>query len=93
MTRRFFLQILFALGLENFFPKFAKAETEILNSETEFLNSQDKNFQMLVFADSQCVDYKVWKKVADFADKNFPNAKIATVIGDLVDNGAADWQC
>ena len=79
------MQILFALGLENFFPKLAKAETENLIP-------QDESFQMLVFADSQCVDYKVWQKVADFADKNFPDAKLATVIGDLVDNGAADYQ-
>ena len=78
MTRRFFIKILLALGLGNFFPKIAQAEKN--------------NFQMLVFADSQCVDYKIWKNLADFAQKNFPDVKIATVIGDLVDNGAADYQ-
>jgi len=79
-TRRFFLKILVALGLQNFFPKLTQAEAE------------ENFFKMLVFADSQCVDYKVFKNIADFADKNFPDAEIATVIGDLVDNGAADYQ-
>ena len=82
MTRRIFIKFLLALGLGNFFPRLTEAQE----------NFSTQEFQMLVFADSQCVDYGVWKKVADFADKNFPNAKLATVIGDLVDNGAADWQ-
>lgn len=50
------------------------------------------DFQMLVFSDSQCVDYNVWQKVADTAAKKFPNAEIVTVIGDLVDNGQAAYQ-
>lgn len=85
MTRRFFIKILLSLGLGNFFPKLAQAE--------ELKNLPAKNFfKMLVFADSQCVDYDVWKKVADSAVEKFPDAEIATVIGDLVDNGEADWQ-
>ena len=88
MTRRFFIKILLALGLGNFFPKFAQAEN--LNTD---LQTDNKNFfKMLIFADSQCVDYKVWKKVADAAVTKFPDAEVATVIGDLVDNGEADWQ-
>ena len=51
-------------------------------------------FQMLIFCDSQCVDYNVWKSVADLADKNFPDAELATVIGDITDNGqyAPGWR-
>lgn len=50
------------------------------------------NFQMLIFSDSQCVNYEVWQNVADTAVKNFPDADIVTVIGDLVDNGQAAYQ-
>lgn len=51
-------------------------------------------FQMLIFCDSQCVDYGVWKKVADRASKKFPDAELATVIGDITDNGqyAPGWR-
>lgn len=49
-------------------------------------------FQMLVFSDSQCADYKIWQKTADLAHEKFPDAEIATVIGDLVDNGQAAYQ-
>lgn len=51
-----------------------------------------KNFQMLVLSDSQCEHYEVFKKVADTADKNFPDAEIFTIVGDLVDNGQANYQ-
>ena len=80
MTRRFFIKILLALGLGNLLPAPVKAET------------LHDNFKMLVFADSQCVDYNVWKKVSEVAIKKFPDAELFTVIGDLVDNGEADWQ-
>ena len=51
-------------------------------------------FQMLIFCDSQCVDYGVWKSVADLASKNFPDAELVTVIGDITDNGqyAPGWR-
>ena len=49
-------------------------------------------FQMLIFSDSQCVNYEVWQKVADTAAKKFPDAELVTVIGDLVDNGQAAYQ-
>jgi len=91
LTRRFFVKILLGLGFGNFFPKLAQAENLQTNLQTDD-NDDKKILKMLVFADSQCVDYQVWKKVADAAVKKFPDAEIATVIGDLVDNGAADWQ-
>lgn len=49
-------------------------------------------FQMLVFSDSQCENYKAWQKVADSANKNFPDAEIFLVNGDIVDNGQANFQ-
>lgn len=52
----------------------------------------DGNFQMLIFSDSQCVNYEVWQKVADTAAQNYPDAELVTVIGDLVDNGQAAYQ-
>jgi len=52
----------------------------------------DGNFQMLIFADSQCEHYEIWRRTADIAQKNFPDAELVTVIGDLVDNGQADYQ-
>lgn len=52
----------------------------------------DGAFQMIVFADSQCEHYEIWQRTADIADKNFPDAELVTVIGDLVDNGQADYQ-
>lgn len=55
-------------------------------------NANGERFKMLVFCDSQCVDYGVWGSVLKAAAEKNPDAKIFTVIGDLVDNGAADWQ-
>lgn len=51
----------------------------------------DGNFQMLLFSDSQCINYKVWKRTADIAAKTFPDAEIFAVNGDLTDNGQS-WQ-
>ena len=177
MSRRFFIKMLIALGLGNFFPKIAKAEefhapkddykplTAIKflrqvvtrdsrvsrmiiwqsDAEKDFLleyklvgdeeahfsevrrrdliyscelkdlkpaslykfriisgeratdwqnltTSGDGAFQMLIFADSQCEHYETWQRTADAANENFPDAEIFTVIGDLVDNGEADYQ-
>ena len=176
MSRRFFLKILIALGLGNFFPKIAAAEefhtpkgdfsllnvkflrqivtsdsrssrmimwqadslekflleyklvgeeiahfAEVENREniyfsaleglkseslykfrviagenaTDWQNlrtSGDGAFQMLIFADSQCEHYEIWRKTAEIAAENYPDAEIFTVIGDLVDNGQADYQ-
>jgi len=52
----------------------------------------DRNFQMLIFSDSQCINYKVWKNTADIAAQIFPDAEIFAVDGDLVDNGQAAFQ-
>ena len=49
-------------------------------------------FQMLIFSDSQCVNYDFWQRVANDAVKNFPYAELVTVCGDLVDNGQAAYQ-
>lgn len=45
------------------------------------------DFKMLVFSDSQCIDYRIWQRTATVAAKNFPDAEIFAVNGDLVDNG------
>lgn len=49
-------------------------------------------FSMLIFSDSQCENYKIWQNVADYANKNFSDAEIFLVNGDLVDNGQAAYQ-
>ncbi|MBR0103052.1 MAG: metallophosphoesterase [Selenomonadaceae bacterium] len=49
-------------------------------------------FQMIIFADSQCEHYDVWQRTADAAHELYPDAELVTVIGDLVDNGEADYQ-
>ena len=49
-------------------------------------------FQMLIFSDSQCVNYDFWQRAANDAVKNFPYAELVTVCGDLVDNGQAAYQ-
>ncbi len=51
-------------------------------------------FQMLIFADSQSVDYGAWQRLADSATRRHPRAELATVIGDLTDNGQSyeHWQ-
>lgn len=52
----------------------------------------DGEFQMLIFADSQCEHYEIWKRTANVAAENFPDAELITIVGDLVDNGEADYQ-
>ena len=42
---------------------------------------------MLIFSDSQCIDYRIWQRTATVAAKSFPDAEIFAVNGDLVDNG------
>lgn len=54
--------------------------------------SGDGAFQMLIFADSQCEHYEVWQHTADTASEIYPDAELVTVVGDLVDNGEADYQ-
>lgn len=81
MTRRFFIKVLTSLGLSFMLPSKIKAEP-----------LKDVDFQMIILTDSQCVDYNVFKRTADMAVRHFPHSAIATVIGDLVDNGEADYQ-
>ena len=81
MTRRFFVKLLTAFGLGFMLPR--KIEAEPLT---------DADFQMLILTDSQCVDYNVFKRTADIAVRHFPNSSIATIIGDLIDNGEAEYQ-
>lgn len=45
------------------------------------------HFQMLIFADSQCENYEAWRSIAEAAHYRHPHAALATVIGDLTDNG------
>ena len=49
--------------------------------------SGDGEFEMLVFSDSQCRNYDVWRRTASVADKIYPDAEICALNGDLVDNG------
>ena len=81
ITRRIFIKIMTALGLQFMLPKQIKAAP-----------ADAADFQMIILTDSQCVDYNVFKRTADAAVKNFPDAQLATIIGDLVDNGEAAYQ-
>ncbi len=72
--------------------KFRIISGERATSWQDLRTSGDGEFQMLIFADSQCEHYEVWQRTADIAAKNFPDAELVTVIGDLVDNGEADYQ-
>ena len=47
----------------------------------------DGEFEMLVFSDSQSFDYGTWRRTAENAIKNFPDAEIFAVNGDFTDNG------
>ena len=82
MTRRFFIKLLTMIGINAFLPS-KKIKAEPLKGS---------DFQMIILTDSQCVDYNVFKRTADTAIRNFPDASIVTIIGDLVDNGEAEYQ-
>ena len=87
---------MYTCELENLKPESLYQFRIVCNdSATSWQNlrtSGNGNFQMLIFSDSQCVNYEVWQKVADTAVKNYPDAELVTVIGDLVDNGQAAYQ-
>ena len=82
--------------LENLKPaslyKFRIVSGERATSWQDLRTAGDGEFQMLIFADSQCENYEIWQRTADTAQENFPDAELVTVIGDLVDNGEADYQ-
>lgn len=44
-------------------------------------------FTALIFGDSQSLDYNVWRKTAEIAYSNVPEAAFFINVGDLVDNG------
>ena len=52
----------------------------------------DGEFEMLIFSDSQSMNYKTWRRTAEHARKNFPDAEIFAVNGDFTDNGQDYWQ-
>lgn len=83
-------------ALENLKPaslyKFRIVADERATSWQDLRTAGDGAFQMLIFADSQCEHYEIWQRTADTAHENFPDAELVTVIGDLVDNGQADYQ-
>lgn len=72
--------------------KFRIVAGEHATSWQNLRTSGDGAFQMLIFADSQCEHYEVWQRTADTASAAYPDAELVTVVGDLVDNGEADYQ-
>jgi predicted phosphodiesterase len=91
VTEDFFEKVfIYSCKLENLKPEslynFRIISNERATSWQNLRTAGNGNFQMLIFSDSQCVNYKVWKNTADTAAKNFPDAEIFAVNGDLVDN-------
>lgn len=72
--------------------KFRIISGERATSWQDLRTAGDGAFQMLIFADSQCEHYEVWQRTANAAHETYPDAELVTVIGDLVDNGEADYQ-
>ncbi len=88
--------LIYFCALENLKPeslyKFRIVAGERATSWQNLRTAGDGEFQMIIFSDSQCENYNVWQKTADTADENFPDAELVVVVGDLVDNGQADYQ-
>ena len=87
---------IYSCALEGLKPaslyKFRIVAGEHATSWQNLRTSGDGAFQMLIFADSQCEHYEVWQRTADTASAAYPDAELVTVVGDLVDNGEADYQ-
>lgn len=87
---------IYSCALEGLKPaslyKFRIVAGERATSWQNLRTSGDGAFQMLIFADSQCEHYEVWQRTADTASATYPDAELVTVVGDLVDNGEADYQ-
>ena len=87
---------IYSCTLKNLKPaslyKFRIISGERATSWRDLRTSGDGKFQMLIFSDSQCEHYEIWRRTAEIAAENFPNAEIFLVNGDLVDNGEADYQ-
>ena len=88
--------LIYRCALENLKPEslyqFRIVAGERATSWQNLRTAGDGAFQMIIFSDSQCEHYEVWQKTADIADKNFPDAELIVVNGDLVDNGEAAYQ-
>lgn len=88
--------LIYSCALEGLKPaslyKFRIVAGERATSWQNLRTAGDGAFQMIIFADSQSEHYDVWQRTADTAHENFPDAELVTVIGDLVDNGEADYQ-
>ena len=88
--------LIYSCALENLKPeslyKFRIISGERATSWQDLRTAGDGQFRMIIFADSQCEHYEVWQHTADTADENFPDAELVTIVGDLVDNGQADYQ-
>ena len=88
--------LIFSCTLEDLKPaslyKFRIISGERATSWQNLFTAGNGEFQMLIFADSQCENYEIWQRTAEIAKKNFPDAQLVTVVGDLVDNGEADYQ-
>ena len=89
-------EFIYSCALENLKPaslyKFRIVAGERATSWQDLRTAGDGAFQMLIFADSQCEHYEVWRRTADIASAAFPDAELVAVNGDLVDNGEADYQ-
>lgn len=87
---------IYSCALENLKPaslyKFRIIADKRATSWQNLRTAGDGAFQMIIFADSQCEHYEVWQRTADTASEVFPDAELLTVVGDLVDNGEADYQ-
>ena len=83
-------------ALENLKPeslyKFRIISGERATPWQNLRTSGDGEFQMMIFSDSQCENYEIWRRTAEIAAKNYPDAEIFAVNGDLVDNGEAAYQ-
>lgn len=73
----------YRIGIEN-----GRSDWYSFHTESE----KEDSFKILIFGDSQSVDYQVWEKTADSAWQNHPDASFFINMGDLVDNGQEDFQ-
>ena len=98
VTEDFFEEFIYSCTLENLKPESLYNFRIISNdAATDWQNLRtagNGDFQMLIFSDSQCIDYRIWQRTATVAAKNFPDAEIFAVNGDLTDNGQDfnQWQ-
>lgn len=106
MTRRTFLQktgqVMLALGLLPLLPhNWQRAMANPISSPIAgaYFPSGTKpptnaSFKALIFADSQCAhsSYQVWKDTLAAGWHQCPEAAFFADLGDLADNGEAEWQ-